>query len=174
MLRYANRILENYRLLDGVHVAQGKVCLNLGNYDVMGTAFARLVKENQNKKTSFSVSDFNVAPAIQKLLVNEIDLDVRFAFTFLSRKLESTIENQNLSWKIIATVPAAAHLGPGHRLYNAASVTLKELEHETLIEPTNHRLSKNDMIKGIMTIDTEKIVASDNASGNPHCTSSPA
>lgn len=160
VLKYAGRILENYRLLEDVHTSRGVICLNLGDHDVMGGAFARLAKENQGKEVSFVVNSAPLETAIQKLLVNEIDLDVRFMYANRGRKLESTVENQGLAWQILATVPAAARLGPAHRLYNATSITPKELERETLIEPINRPFSSSNMLKGFMTIDPNKTIAS--------------
>ena len=160
VLRYAGRILDNYRLLEGIHTAQGTVCLNLADHDLIGVAFARLAKEYRNKDTSFVVTSINIDPAIQKLLANELDLDVRFVYANQGRKLESSAENQGLSWQILATAPAAARVGPGHRLYHCASVTPTALEQETLIEPATRPFSKSNMLKGFMNIDPNKTIAS--------------
>lgn len=160
VLKYASRILENYHLLDGIQPNQGTVCLNLGDHDVMGGAFAKLVEEYRENETDFVVSSVGQEAAIQKLLVNEIDLDVRFVYANRGRKLESAAENQGLAWQILATVPAAARVGPGHPLYHAASVTPKQLEQEILIEPMNRPFSGSNMLRGFMTIDPKKVVVS--------------
>lgn len=160
VLRYATRILENYRLLEDVHTSHSTVCLNLGDHDVMGGAFARLVQENQGSEISFTVSNDPLETAMQRLLVNEIDLDVRFMYANRGRKLESAVENQGLAWQIVTTVPAAVRLGPGHRLYNATSITPRELEKETLIEPITRPFSGSNMLKGFMTIDPGKTIVS--------------
>ena len=160
VLKYAGRILENYRLLDEIQSNQGAVCLNLGDHDMLGAAFARLAKEYQAGDVSFIVSNISQESVIQKLLVNEIDLDVRFVYANQGRKLESTAENQGLTWQILTTVPAAARVGPGHPLYNAEYVTPKELEKETLIEPITRPFSRSNMLKGFMTIDPNKTISS--------------
>lgn len=160
VIKYAGRILENYRLLDGVQVEHGTVCLNLGDHDVMGVAFARLEKENPQRAVDFVVSGVSQEAAIQKLLVNELDLDVRFVYANQGRKLESAAENQGLSWELLTTVPAAARVGPGHPLYNARSVTPRELEQQIMIEPITRPFSKSNMLKGYMTIDPKKTIVS--------------
>lgn len=160
VIRYARRILENYRLLEDVHTSHNTICLSLGDHDMMGAAFARLVKENQNSDLSFTVSSDPLETVIQRLLVNEIEMDVRFAYTIVGRKLEIAAENQGLSWQILATVPAAARVGPGHRLYNAVSVTPRELEKETMIEPATRPFSKSNVLKGFINIDPNKTIAS--------------
>ena len=160
VLKYAGRILENYRLLDGVQVERGTVNLNLSDHDLMGATFARLLKENRDKATSFVVNSVNQETALQKLLVNEIDLDVRFVYANRGRKLESAAENQGLTWEILATVPAAARVGPGHPVYDAKSVTPKELEKLTMVEPITRPFSRSNMLKGFMTIDPKNTVVS--------------
>ena len=160
VLKYAGRILENYRLLDGVQVERGTVCLNLSDHDVMGAAFARLEKENPDKAVTFVVSSVAQDAAIQKLLVNELDLDVRFVYANQGRRLESAVENQGLSWQLLTTVPAAARVGPEHPLYHAKSVTPKELEQQIMIEPITRPFSKSNMLKGYMTIDPKKVIVS--------------
>lgn len=160
VIKYAGRILENYHLLDGVQVEHGTVCLNLGDHDVMGVAFARLEKENPQRAVDFVVSGVSQEAAIQKLLVNELDLDVRFVYANQGRKLESAAENQGLSWELLTTVPAAARVGPGHPLYNAGSVTPRELEQQIMIEPITRPFSKSNMLKGYMTIDPKKTIVS--------------
>lgn len=160
VLRYATRILENYRLLEDVHTSHSTVCLNLCDHDVVGAAFARLVKENQKSELSFVVTNDPLETVLQKLLANEVELDIRFAFANVARKLETAAENQGLAWQILTTVPAAARVGPGHPLYNASSVTPKELEQHTLIEPASRTLSKSNILKGVMNIDPNKTIAS--------------
>lgn len=160
VLRYANRILENYRLLEDVDTNNGAICMNLGDYDVIGGAFARLLKEREGSERSYTVSSDAFEIAIQKLVVNEFEIDVRFVHANISRKVESAAENQGLSWQVLTTVPAAARVGPGHRLYNASSVTPRELEQEYLIETANRSFSKSNMLKGFMKIDPNKTIAS--------------
>lgn len=164
VLRYANRILENYRLLEDVHANRGEICLNLADHDVLSAAFAQLIKQIPKGESYFTVTGDPLDTALQKLLVNEIELDVRFVYTMVGRKVEIKAENQGLSWQILTTVPAAARVGPGHRLYNAVSVTPRELEQETLIEPATRYFSKSNLLKGFMDIDPNKTVASANSS----------
>ena len=45
VLRYASRILENYRLLEDVHANSSGICLNLADHDVLSAAFARLIRK---------------------------------------------------------------------------------------------------------------------------------
>jgi len=158
VLRYAGRILENYRLLEDIHT-DSAICLNLVDHDVIGAAYARLVKELEGNDISFTLTSDALETAIQRLLVNEIELDVRFCYTNVARKLEIAVENQGLSWSILATVPAAARVGPPHRLYHATSVTPKELETEVMIEPASRPISKSNMLKGFMNVDTNKTLA---------------
>ena len=168
VLRYANRILENYRLLEDVHANRGEICLNLADHDVLSAAFAQLIKQIPKGESYFTVTGDPLDTALQKLLVNEIELDVRFVYTMVGRKVEIKAENQGLSWQILTTVPAAARVGPGHRLYNAVSVTPRELEQETLIEPATRYFSKSNLLKGFMDIDPNKTVASANSSARRH------
>ena len=164
VLRYAGRIMENYRLLEGVHVSNSGVCLNLADHDVLSAVFAKLVKEYEDKEVNFTLTSDPLETALQRLLVNEIELDVRFVYAIVGRKTEILAENQGLSWKILKTIPAAARVGPGHRLYNATSVTPRELEQETMIEPAARPFSKSNVLKGFMNIDPNKTVASANSS----------
>ena len=164
VLRYASRILENYRLLEDVQVSSGGINLNLADHDVLSAAFAQLIKQIPKGESYFTVTGDPLDTALQKLLVNEIELDVRFVYTMVGRKVEIKAENQGLSWQILTTVPAAARVGPGHRLYNAVSVTPRELEQETLIEPATRYFSKSNLLKGFMDIDPNKTVASANSS----------
>ena len=164
VLRYASRILENYRLLEDVHVSSGGINLNLADHDVLSAVFAKLVKEYENKDVSFTLTSDPLERALQRLLVNEIELDVRFVYSIVGRKTEILAENQGLSWKILKTIPAAARVGPGHRLYHATSVTPRELEQETMIEPASRPFSKSNLLKGFMNIDPNKTVASANSS----------
>ncbi len=168
VLRYASRILENYRLLEDVHANSSGICLNLADHDVLSAAFARLIREIPKGQVNFTVTGDPLDTALQKLLVNEIELDVRFVYTMVSRKVEIKAENQGLAWQILATVPAAARVGPGHRLYNAASVTPRELEQETMIEPATRYFSKSNLLKGFMNIDPNKTIASANSSVRRH------
>ena len=164
VLRYAGRILENYRLLEDVHVNNNGICLNLADHDILSAVFAKLVKEYENSEISFTLTSDPLETALQRLLVNEIELDVRFVYSIVGRKTEIMAENQGLSWKILKTIPAAARVGPGHRLYNATSVTPRELEQETMIEPAARPFSKSNVLKGFMNIDPNKTVASANTS----------
>ena len=168
VLRYASRILENYRLLEDVQVSSGGINLNLADHDVLSAAFAQLIKQIPKGESYFTVTGDPLDTALQKLLVNEIELDVRFVYTMVGRKVEIKAENQGLSWQILTTVPAAARVGPGHRLYNAVSVTPRELEQETLIEPATRYFSKSNLLKGFMDIDPNKTVASANSSARRH------
>ena len=168
VLRYASRILENYRLLEDVHANSSGICLNLADHDVLSAAFARLIREIPKGQVNFTVTGDPLDTALQKLLVNEIELDVRFVYTMVGRKVEIKAENQGLAWQILATIPAAARVGPGHRLYNAASVTPRELEQETMIEPATRYFSKSNLLKGFMNIDPNKTIASANSSVRRH------
>lgn len=168
VLRYASRILENYRLLEDVHANSSGICLNLADHDVLSAAFARLIREIPKGQVNFTVTGDPLDTALQKLLVNEIELDVRFVYTMVGRKVEIKAENQGLAWQILATIPAAARVGPGHRLYNAASVTPRELEQETMIEPATRYFSKSNLLKGFMNIDPNRTIASANSSVRRH------
>lgn len=168
VLRYARRILDNYRLLEEVDTNNSVICMNLGDYDVIGGAFARLLKEQECSQSSYTVSCDPFETAIQKLAVNEIEIDVRFIHANVSRKAESVAENQGLSWQILTTVPAAARVGPGHRLYHAASVSPRELEQEFMIETASRSFSKNNMLKGFMKIDPNRTIASASSTVRRH------
>ena len=74
---------------------------------------------------------------------------------------EGELEAKQLSWRVHKTVPACILLGPGHRLYEAAEVTLRDLENEIIIENRNRKISSNRFLRGIVHIPAAHVLIAD-------------
>lgn len=164
VLEYAKRILDTYRQLNSIEpIREQEVRIAGSNQGVINRAFARLVEAYPNAHCAMisSLPDAN----IQRLLSNELDLALKFSFDNRTRYMETKLERSGLVWKTIAIIPAAARFGPPHPLYEADSVTPRQLEKEMLVDSERRTIFGSAYLKGVMNFDPHRVITNDTPIG---------
>ena len=163
VIEYAERISENHQLIGSIRAnTRRSIRLSSTDYPACSDAFVRLVREHSDSSdAAFSLEKYTKEEMLRKLTLCELDCGILFDFEPFIRALETELEAKQLSWRVHKTVPACILLGPGHRLYEVAEVTLRDLENEIIIENRNRKISSNRFLRGIVHIPAEHVLIAD-------------
>lgn len=163
VIEYAERISENYQMISNVRADEHyPVRISATDYPPCADAFVRLVSQYKAQPNRvFSMVKLSREEMLNQLATCQLDCGILFDFEPFIRALETELESRKLQWRIHRTVPACIVLGPGHPLYEAAEITLRDLEGDVLIENRNRAVSSNRFMQGIICIPPERILIAD-------------
>ena len=163
ILDHAERICKIYDQMNGVrddNLTRFKVSFR--SYAPFSRAFARLVEENIHRRDiSFQVVTLLRDPMINQLANQELELSIISYFEPRVRLLESKLAKHGLQYRVLKSVPSVVQLGPGHRLYNAESITPRELEKERIVDSPTLPLVHSDFLHGVMDFQPENVITCD-------------
>ena len=95
---------------------------------------------------------------IRQIVNQELELSLIVYFEPRVRLLEAKLAQNGLEYRILKTVPAAVQVGPGHRLYNAASVSPRDLENDMIVDNGSLPVVRSDYLHGVMYFKPENIL----------------
>ena len=159
ILDYAQRICNIYDKM--IHVqkeATTPVRISCFDYAPPCIAFARLTKELQSQKNlSPSLVNLSQPQTIQMLTSGELDVGTIAHFSMKSQLLEARLQDAELRWQALATIPYAAAVGPDHPLWGRESITIRELADYTLID-TGGRIYSTEILSLFMKTMPEQML----------------
>lgn len=163
VIEYAERISENFQMIRNVRADEHcPVRIGATDYPPCADAFVRLVcRYKQTPGRVFSMVKLSREEMLDKLATCQLDCGILFDFEPFIRALETELETRKLQWRVHRTVSACILLGPGHPLYEAKTVTLRDLEADVLIENRNRAVSSNRFMQGILCMPPERILIAD-------------
>lgn len=134
-------------------------------YSPFSKAFARLIEENADRNDiRFSSVTLMRDAMISQLASQELELSLIAYFEPRVRLLETKLTKHGLHHRILKSVPTAVKVGPGHKLYNATSLTPRELENERIVDNPSLPVVNSDFLHGVMEFRPENIIACDSKS----------
>ncbi|MBR4862993.1 MAG: LysR family transcriptional regulator [Oscillospiraceae bacterium] len=167
ILNRAERICRIYDEMNNVKNDNMTVFkVSFRSYPPFARAFARLVEENRHR-TDILFHSITLLrdEMIRKVANQELELSLISYFSPRVRLLEAKIAKAGLEHRVLKTLPATVQVGPGHRLYNAKSVTPAELENDTIVDSSKKPIVSSDFLHGVMDFKPEKVILCDNSAG---------
>ena len=163
ILDHAERICKIYDQMNDVRNNNlNRFKVSFRSYQPFSRAFARLVEENIHRKDiSFQVVTLLRDPMINQLVNQELELSIISYFEPRVRLLEAKLAKHGLQHRVLKTVPTVVRVGPGHRLYNAKSVTPRELEKERIVDSPTLPMVHSDFLHGVMDFQPENVIVCD-------------
>ena len=166
ILEYAARICKTFDQMNDVrnnNMTRFKVSFR--PYAPFSKAFTRLIEENAGRQDiAFRSTTLLRDSMISQLANQELELSLIVYFEARVRLLETKLNKAGLQYRVLKTVPAAVKVGPGHRLYNATSVSTRELEKERIVDNGSLPLVNSDFLHGVMDFPPENVIVCDNMS----------
>lgn len=162
IVEYAARICETHKMMTNVgNDRRGRIIISSADYGPSNNAFVRLVEENKSRSDiRFSLINYSVNEAIEKLTFFEIDVGIFLTFQPYMLELETKLEKKSLQWQVIGTTQSVMCIGPGHRLYNEPTVSPRDLENDLLLDNPRGALTNSRFLKGIMKLSPSKTLIS--------------
>lgn len=166
-LEYAERICETHKLMSTIKQnAPGRsVNFSIFTYPPVSAAVSQLLQEYPHRnEVSFSFCIHSVNVILEKLSQFELDLAVFARFGTSKTHIEAQIDKRGLQWKILGSIPTVLYIGPGHRLYDAPSISPKDLENDNLLDTAYGEISRVGYISRNMNIPPECVIPCNDAS----------
>lgn len=160
VLEYARRIVKTYGQMSGLRdEIQQHLRLCTTNYHPYCAAFSRLVAECRDcGDTVFHMDTDSAEGAIRRLSLGELDAVLMVKQTAGWWKMEALLRENHLLWQILKKVPYSICVGPGHRLYDCASVTPQDLRREVLIDSAGQVYGKG-FWGNLVEVDTKQRIS---------------
>lgn len=146
IIAHAGRIFDSYQFMtSGQTVTKRSLRICCDTYTPANTAFLHLLKENAQADVDYSFVNHNYLNAFHALVNYEIDIAIHMVFSPNTAAFENKIQQHGLHYQIIATVPVAACIGPGHRLYAQQEIDMQDFKDDKLLElpSKNHSNTEN-------------------------------
>lgn len=135
VLEYANTITQAYMQMNELR-QEGRrtVRINAGDYETIGTAFAKLMEEyGTDYESDIMMTTCNTDDSFRNLVTGELALSVLTYMSYNSDNVQHRINRDRLEGEELAQIPLAVCLGKNHRLYNARHLTAQDLQGETVV-----------------------------------------
>ena len=159
ILDYAQRICNIYEKMVNVqNDAPTPVRISCFDYAPPCIAFARLAEAMQDQKNlAPRLVNLSLTQTIQKLTACELEVGTIAHFSMKSQLLEAQLQDADLRWQALATIPYAAVVGPSHPLHGAKSITIRELAAYTLID-TSAKIYSTELLSQFMKTVPEHVL----------------
>jgi len=160
VLDQAARICESYRIMTETGSAVSRhVRIGSAAYAPISDAFIRLMVEHQEgDAVSFSHLTCDMATAVEKLSLFELDLGILLVYSPHVRTIEGLLKSKGLSWTVGKSIPVTLRIGRGHRLYDKPDVSLRDFENDVLVDPPHGGTAYNEFLKNIMDINSIRVM----------------
>lgn len=135
VLEYANTITQAYMQMNSLRQEGRRVIrINAGDYETIGTAFAKLIEEyGVEHETDIMMTTCNADDSFRHLVTGEVAVSVLTYMSYNCDNIERRIKRDGLEGEELARIPLAVCLGKKHRLYNARHLTAQDLQGETVV-----------------------------------------
>lgn len=164
ILEYAERICKIYNQMGEVRndtIRRFKVSFR--DYYPLSHAFARLVGENAHRSDiSFCATGMLRDEMIRLMANQELELSLIVYFEPRVRLLEAKLAKYGLEFQVLKTVPSVVKVGPGHRLYDAVSVSPRDLEDDIIVDSRTMPCVRSDYLHGVMCFKPENVLICEN------------
>lgn len=138
VIRHADYICERLRLIEDGNSGPVEKPFRVlaGWYPPFDNAFNRLVQERQKQFQGRFILDKldNRFVAMDQLVSGAVDLVVMAAVTASLGRFDYNAAKRKLAWECRMVLPGVLRIGPGHRLYEKANVTMEDFRNEVLID----------------------------------------
>lgn len=160
ILEQAGRICESYRLMMEEAQPHCKhICIGSAAYAPISDAFVRLTMECLDRQDiALSHQTCSLSSVVEKLSVFELDVGVLLVYEPHLRTTEGLLRAKGLKWTVGKTIPATLRVGPGHRLYNKADMSLRDFEKDILVDPPHGGTAYIEFLKNIMDINPDRVM----------------
>lgn len=164
IINRANRICAEYALMTKEpHSSCRRVVFSGSNTQAVTDAYLRLLEEYKDRQdVIFSIETHSLEDSLELISLNKTDTAVVLCHEPRLLELETRIKALNLHMQVMGSVPAAATIGPKHRLYNREQIDYRELEQDTLVDTTAGSQVYNHHMKGIMELNPDRTLLVDN------------
>lgn len=156
----ANGICERQTLLAQTgNSQQNQVRIASLDYRPASQAFARLMKENQDRpELSFSLVNASAGNFNDMIQRCQLDLAVNLSFSAYDQAIDENIRRNNLASEKLAVQQAAIYIGPGHRLYGKEGLTPKDFNDDRLLEIPGKFICRAGVLDAHLHINPDRAV----------------
>jgi DNA-binding transcriptional LysR family regulator len=159
IIAHAGRICDSYRFMtSGETVTKRSLRICCDTYTPANTAFLRLLEENQADDVDYSFVNHNYLNAFHALLNYEIDISLHMVFAPNATAFEEKVKQYGLDYQIIATIPVAACIGPGHRLYAQENISMQDFKDDKLLELPSRNHSNAENLGAYIPVNKNKLL----------------
>lgn len=160
VLDHASHICEQYRQLGHIQDnSYSALHIAIINYAPAKSAITRLIAANAHRRDTNITISRATSEITQKIALFEIDIGVVQSLHSRNLPLQKTLQSKGLAHKVLDVIPMEIIVGKNHRLFHADTIEPSELENDLFIDYTTRVLSRNDYLKGVITIPQENVVA---------------
>lgn len=161
VIEQASRICESYRVMsEAGHSGKRRVRISAPGIELLDEVFAELVAYYaEDRSLILSADALSTVDVARKLASFELDVAVVLNHEARFLSVETLLESKNLQWEIIGTLPVVIQIGPGHPLYEKASVEISDLQDSLFVDNTHDPLLQNEFLKGIIRLTPENTVS---------------
>ena len=158
IIAHAGRIQDSYQFMTSGGVSKKRslrICCN--TYTPANAAFLRLLDENKGEDVDYSFVNHNYINAFNSLINYELDLSIHMIFSPNTTTFEEKIKKHSLNHQIVATVPVAICIGPGHRLYNQETLSMQDFKDEKLLELPSPNYSNIEYLNAYIPVNKNNL-----------------
>ena len=160
VIEHATHIFERFHSITNPKQPQ-KTEVRIGSigYAPANKAFVRLLDENKNRTDiDFSFVDTRSGPFLSRLLGQELDLALFFNLSTYSNYLLESFHKHNLSYQLLANVPAVVCIGPGHRLYSQEEIHMSEFRNDRLLDTEKDGFASIGVMPAYLPISRDNVL----------------
>lgn len=159
VLEDAKHICEHHRrILKRKEVAGNRVRILSELHPGFSQAFTQLAQEcahSSDVGLSCEIVRGGGAP-MERLMKLEADVFVTMTLSSMVKRFQELAEARELELTDRAVIPMVARIGPGHRLYHKADLTLEDLKTERIVDNDRGLLANSKMVRQTIGYDPER------------------
>ena len=130
----------------------------------MRSAFTQLIAENQDRTdVQFVLHDARHKDFDEELLACRMDVAVAMFTNDSVQRQEEKLRKKGFRYEKLITLPAAACIGPGHRLYHQPEITMDDFKNERFIELPSRPITRKESLKAYLPIDPKRAIGTTHA-----------
>lgn len=154
----AAQILDSYRnMTQAEQNGRKRYRISATSYAPFDRAFCRLIRE-QGANGIFSQQPVSAMEASRQLEDKTLDVAVLLTHSKNINVPENIFRERDISVEKLGRVPVQIHIGPGHRLYDAAEILPKHLDKEILVDYPHTPMLENTFLRSIFTFDRRLVI----------------
>lgn len=160
VLDYAEQICRTHTLLNAVGNEPVKILrINCTDQPPTAKAFAQLLWENRDRKDlRIENVKYPSSEIYRKLIEHEIELCLSSSISYSLGAWEKQLRKGGLHRQVLKKVPAVIQVGPGHRLYDAESISPYDLRNEVFIDDPHVPLSRANPFTSNLYVDPDRVL----------------
>lgn len=158
VIDYADQICRTHTLLTAVgHEPVRTLRINCTDQPPTAKAFAQLLWENRDRK-DLRIENVKYASGevYRKLIEHEIELCLSSSISYSLGAWERQLRSGGLHRQVLKKVPAVIQVGPGHRLYDAQTISPYDLRNEVYIDDPHTPLSRSYAFSSSLFVDPDR------------------